>query len=232
MWLSSGISWNICISFCVAIIRAELVLAGWHGLPYRARGQSTCGVVIHVRIFHTDIVIIWSYDCTSTASIKHCTCNTGLYCGECFKEEDRFPFTRLWDIMIWANFLIQMTQKNSDKSRCKWLCKGKSDFMMVSVQFIVNSQEGIKAAAFLTEMIREGFKNKIKKKYGIFHTFFTPPPSGGVKYGIYLWFFLTSKGQICVVFWCISQQLGSGKKGFIGTQNYLVAQKWNGMWWN
>ena len=47
-----------------------------------------------------------------------------------------------------------MTQKNSDKSRCKWLCKGKSDFMMVSAQFIVNSQEGIKAAAFLTEMIR------------------------------------------------------------------------------
>ena len=26
--------------------------------------------------------------------------------------------------------------------------------MMVSIQFIVNSQEGIKAAAFLTEMIR------------------------------------------------------------------------------
>ena len=47
-----------------------------------------------------------------------------------------------------------MTQKNSDKSHCKWLCKGKSDFMMVSIQFIVNSQEGIKAAAFLTEMIR------------------------------------------------------------------------------
>ena len=40
----------------------------------------------------------------------------------------------------------------------------------------------------LTEMnnvVREGLKNKIKKKYGIFHTFLTPP-SGGVKYGIYL----------------------------------------------
>ena len=32
---------------------------------------------------------------------------------------------------------------------------------------------------------REGFRNKIKKKCGIFHTFFTPPP-GGVKCGTYL----------------------------------------------
>ena len=27
-------------------------------------------------------------------------------------------------------------------------------------------------------LFREGFKNKIKKKCGIFHTFFTPPPGG------------------------------------------------------
>ena len=33
-------------------------------------------------------------------------------------------------------------------------------------------------------LLREGFKNKVKKKYGIFHTFLTPP-SGGVKCGIY-----------------------------------------------
>ena len=35
-------------------------------------------------------------------------------------------------------------------------------------------------------LLREGLRNKIKKKYGIFHTFLPPPHSGGVKYGIYL----------------------------------------------
>ena len=49
--------------------------------------------------------------------------------------------------------------------------------------------DGVRDEQFLKRenivYLREGFKNKIKKKYGIFHTFLTPP-SGGVKYGIYL----------------------------------------------
>ena len=48
-----------------------------------------------------------------------------------------------------------------------------------------------------------------------FSILFWPPPSGGVKYGIYLWFFLNILGKICVVFWRISQHLWSGKRGIM-----------------
>ena len=48
-----------------------------------------------------------------------------------------------------------------------------------------------------------------------FSILFWPPPSGGVKYGIYLWFFLNILGKICVVFWRISQHLWWGKRGIM-----------------
>ena len=42
---------------------------------------------------------------------------------------------------------------------------------------------------WVTIWIREGFKNKIKKKYGIFHTFFTPPLRWGKVWNLFMIFF-------------------------------------------
>ena len=54
--------------------------------------------------------------------------------------------------------------------------------------------------------IREGFKNKIKK-YGIFHTFLTPPLFNGTKFEICLqisFFFLScSFSNLCIRAYCI-----------------------------
>ena len=38
-------------------------------------------------------------------------------------------------------------------------------------------------------LIREGLRNKIKKKYGIFHTFLTPPARGGKVWNLFMIFF-------------------------------------------
>ena len=40
------------------------------------------------------------------------------------------------------------------------------------------------------KLFRKGFRNKIKKKYGIFHSFFTPPPlRGGKVWNLFMIFF-------------------------------------------
>ena len=50
-----------------------------------------------------------------------------------------------------------------------------------------------------------------------FPYFFWPPP-GRVKYGMYLWFFSTCKGKICIVFWRDSQHFAPGENGYKGIQ--------------
>ena len=76
--------------------------------------------------------------------------------------------------------------------------------------------------------IREGFKNKIKKKYGIFHTFLTPPLRGGKVWNLFMIFF-EHLGKNLRCFLTHFTTFVIREKGYNGVQNYLVVQKWNGM---
>ena len=77
------------------------------------------------------------------------------------------------------------------------------------------------------EAVREGFKNKIKKSME-FSILFWPPPSGGVKYGIYLWFFLTIQGTNLRCFLTHFTTFGIRERGVKWHSKLLVCSK-NGM---
>ena len=61
--------------------------------------------------------------------------------------------------------------------------------------------------------IREGFKNKIKKKYGIFHAFLTPPLRWGKVWNLFMIFFQYARVKFALFFDVICNIWAKGKMG-------------------
>ncbi len=64
----------------------------------------------------------------------------------------------------------------------------------------------------LDRALREGFKNKIKKKYGIFHTFLTPPLRWGKVWNLFMILF-NIQGSNLRCFLMHFTTVGIGKNG-------------------
>ena len=77
-------------------------------------------------------------------------------------------------------------------------------------------------------IVREGLRNKIKKKYGIFHTFLTPPARGGKVWNLFMIFF-NIQGTNLRCFLTHFTAFWIRGKVYNGIKNNWVAQKWNGM---
>ena len=63
--------------------------------------------------------------------------------------------------------------------------------------------------------LREGSKNKKKKKYGIFHTFFTPPPRQGKVWNLFMIFFQHARVKFALFFDMICYIWAQGKMGIV-----------------
>ena len=63
--------------------------------------------------------------------------------------------------------------------------------------------------------VREGFKNKIKKKYGIFHTFLTPPLRWGKVWNLFMIFFDHPRDKFALFFDAFHNIWDQGKRGIM-----------------